>query len=72
MIKVFADIRYETGALAGLTLVEGFQTSMPTREAADRLVEQLRQNAESGAAIRAAVTGNSYQIVGGVKALPAA
>lgn len=68
MFYVTADIRYLDGTLAGLTIPGGFRTSEPDIAHAVKRQRWLRGVMEAGDFIRAAVTGNRYEIVGGIRA----
>jgi hypothetical protein len=66
LFRISADIRYLTGALAGLTIPDGHAVTEPTRTDAMRVVRFLSKVRTDGDFIRS-VTGNRYEVVSEIR-----
>jgi len=64
--RVTADITYIDGALAGLTITDGYAVPYPTIEAASRCSRWLSKVLATRDFIRATGTGHRYMVTGNV------
>lgn len=64
--RISADIRYLSGALTGLTIPAGYSVTTPDRGRADSIQRWLNKVHTERDFIRAAGTGNRYEIAGNI------
>jgi glutamine amidotransferase PdxT len=67
---VQADIKYLDGTLAGLVIPGGYSITVPDEHHAKRIVAKLARIQSENDFVRAACTGNKYQVVGNVSVAP--